>query len=232
MGSQRERAKRINQGVFISGASGSGKSRMTAYLASFWVRVIYVDPMSSFDAEYTARTFKEAAKYLGEKWHAEHFSLAVTFKSDGEYVQLFTALLALMEQSEGSAPPFLLVIDEVDLWSSPKLINPALSRILRYGRHYGCSWIANCRADVHTNRDVRMNAAEKLLFQQGMLSDEMKNELRDAAEVRETTFPRTARLTKHGPAEPPTAVEGTHFIAVPYTLEEWLPTWEALAESD
>jgi hypothetical protein len=228
MASARERSRRINQGVFISGASGSGKSRMTARLASPWKRVIYIDPMNSFDAEYSALNPRDAAKYLGRNWAGE-FSLKVTFKNDGAYVEFFGALLALMEASQGSAPNFLLVIDEVDLWSAPKYIDASLSRILRYGRHYGCSWIANCRADVHTNRDVRMNAQEILLFRQGMLSDEMRKQLADAEEVRELKFPRTARLAKH--TDDGDAEEGVHFLALPEPFDDWFPTWETLAEA-
>lgn len=204
---------------------------MTARLARAWKRVIYVDPMNSFDAEHVARTPKDAAKYLGSRWIRGPFSLAVTFKADAEYSQFFGMLIALMEASEGRVPPFLLVIDEVDLWSSPKQIDASLSRILRYGRHYGCSWIANCRADVHTHRDVRMNARAILLFRQGMLSEEMKKQVADAEEVREQKFPRTARLVPHGPEEPESAEEGVHFLAIPDPFSDWLPTWEAIAEA-
>lgn len=229
MSSVRDRSKRLNQGVFISGASGSGKSRMTQRLAAYWGRVIYVDPMASFDADYSAVSFKEAVAYLAERWKAQPFSLAVTFDNAQDYRLFFAALYELMRRSRGSVPNFLLVLDEVDLWTSPRDMDENLSNITRYGRHYGCSWIANCRADVHTNRDIRMNAAEILLFRQGMLSPEMAKLAQAASIERDTSFPSVARLTRHGPSEPDLAEEGKHFLAVPEPFAEWLPTWEALA---
>jgi hypothetical protein len=229
--SVRDRSKRLNQGVFISGASGSGKSRMTARLAEYWDRKIFVDPMGSFDAEYTARTFKQAVDYLAPRWSGDaEFSLAIQFDNDEDYRRFFAALYALMQKTRGGINNFLLVLDEIDLWSGPKYLDESLSKILRYGRHYGCSWIANCRADVHTNRDVRMNAACILLFRQGMLSPEMANSVKAAANEREEIFPSVAKLKRHGPDQPDLAIEGEHFIAVPEPFSDWLPTWEALAE--
>lgn len=232
MTSVRDRSRRLNQGVFISGASGSGKSRMTARLAQPWDRVIYVDPMGSFDAEYTALSFKAAVGYLSERWNNRPFSMSVRFDNDEDYSRFFAGLYALMQRTRGAVDNFLLVLDEVDLWSSPKYIDASLAKILRYGRHYGCSWIANCRADVHTNRDIRMNAAEILLFRQGMLSPEMAKLVQAASAERDQTFPSVAKLKRHGPNEPELAEEGTHFLAVPEPFDEWLVTWEALATSD
>ena len=153
-----------------------------------------------------------------------HFG--VTFFDANDYARFFGALALLMRTLRGQNPNFLLVIDEVDLWSDSKNIDPNLGHILRYGRHYGCSWIANCRADVHTNRDVRMNAAEILLFRQGMLSPELSKMV---AAVTNSHATKIAQLTRHGPDEPKNAVEGTHFIALPEPFDEWLPTWQALA---
>lgn len=201
---------------------------MTERLARPWKRVIYIDPMASFAVENRARNARDAARYLGRSWSGE-FILAVTFRDDAEYALFFAMLNRLMEASQGSAPNFLLVIDEVDLWSGPKYMDPSLSKILRYGRHYGCSWIANCRADVHTNRDVRMNAAEVLLFRQGMPSEEMKKLIADAEDLRETALPKLSKLTRH--TEDGDAVEGEHFIATPEPFEDWLPTWEAIANA-
>lgn len=230
MSSIRERSKRLNQGVFITGASGSGKSRMTQRLAALWQRKILLDPMRSFDADARAETLKDAIAFLAKHWSDESFSVALSFDEDEEYRQFFGALYALMKRTRGATGNFLLVLDEVDLWSSSKDIDENLAKILRYGRHYGCSWIANCRADVHTNRDVRMNAAEILVFRQGMLSPEMAKMIGASEEERDVSFPRVARLVQHGPNEPDNAEEMRHFIAVPESFDDWLPTWEKLAE--
>lgn len=229
MPSLRDRSKRLNQGVFISGASGSGKSRMTERLAEPWKRVIYVDPMRSFDVE-AATTWDDAAKKLAQFWKSpEPMQFGVSFTDDEDYRKFFGALLFLMDRKAGTLPNFLFVLDEVDLWSSPQTMDPKLARILRYGRHYGCSWIANCRADVHTNRDVRMNAAEVLIFQQDMLSPDMEKKVKSAARTREAGFPEVQRLVRHGPDEPELAVEYIHFIAWPLPFDEWYPSWTALA---
>lgn len=230
MRSNRPRHLRVSQGVFISGATGSGKSRMMERLALDWKRRILVDPTFSFDADVRARTLNEAKEYLKSRWRpGEPINLACTFKEDDEYTQFFGAIYSVAAQTVGESKPVCLAIDEVDLWSSPKSILPALSKVLRYGRHFGVSWIAACRADVQTNRDIRMNATETILFQQGMLSPDMVKMLKSAEKIREQEFTPTFRLRRHGPNEPPEAIEGEHFLAVPEPFTEWLVGWRSLA---
>jgi hypothetical protein len=229
LSSLRERARRLNLGVFVSGASGTGKSRMTERLAAMWRRVIYVDPMRSFRTA-TVEEWSDAAVSLASFWRTTTpDQFGVSFTDDASYTRFFGALAALMRHSRGSNPNFLLVVDEVDLWSSPKTLDASLSHIFRYGRHYGCSWIANCRADVQTHRDVRMNAAEILIYKQGMLSPEITRMVEAAERQRGTNYPPVWSLTEHGPDEPAEAVEGTHFIAVPKPFSDFAPTWRALA---
>jgi len=202
---------------------------MTERLAAPWQRVIYVDPMRSFRTA-TVEQWPDAAVTLATFWRSDKpIRFGVTFTSDAHYVKFFGALAALMQSLRGQNPNFLLVVDEVDLWSSPKYLDPNLSHIFRYGRHYGCSWIANCRADVQTHRDVRMNAAEIILFRQGMLSPEMSKMLAAAAIQRGANFPEVWQLTPHGPDEPALAEEHTHFLAIPEAFDIWLPQWHALA---
>ena len=43
----RARERRVNQGIFISGMTGSGKSRMAELLAKPWRRVVFIDPTRS-----------------------------------------------------------------------------------------------------------------------------------------------------------------------------------------
>lgn len=230
MQSKRRRDERQNQGVFISGATGSGKSRMMQRLASVWKRVITIDPTGSFDVDTVARDFTEARDILSKRWReAAPFNVACMFTNDDEYAKLFGAIFTVARHTAGTAQPICLAIDEVDLWSSPRQIEKNLSSIIRYGRHYGISWIAACRADVQTHRDIRMNATETLLFQQGMLSPEMRMMVASAGKIRGEEMPEVFRLKKHGPKEPELAIEGTHFVAVPDTFDEWFPSWVQLA---
>jgi hypothetical protein len=229
MSSIRERAHRLNMGVFVSGGSGSGKSRMTERLSEPWRRVIYVDPMRSFRTA-TVETWPDAVTSLATFWKTPGaLKFGASFTSDEDYAKFFGALAALMKHSRGANPNFLLVVDEIDLWSSPQHLDANLSYIFRYGRHYGCSWIANCRADVQTHRDVRMNAAEILLFRQGMVSPEIQKMVKAAEMQRGILLPAVWTLTMHGRSEPPSAVEGTHFLALPEPFADWLPRWHALA---
>lgn len=225
-------ADKLNQGVFISGATGSGKSRMTQRLALPWARVVYVDPMRTvrdIAPEGRASTWMEAKDKLAKGWRASSFRLACSFGDDVEYRYLFHALRGIMEADSGDRN-FLLVIDEVDLWSNPHKVLPALSHLMRYGRHFGLSWIANCRADVQTHRDVRMNAQEILVFRQGMLSPEMQRELKSACRLRGVERIEPGLLKRHDRTQGPDAVEGIHFVALPDPWEEWYPSWLALAK--
>lgn len=229
-------------GVFVSGATGSGKTRMTTRHAEPWRRRVIVNPTGSvqLDGSELVTSYAEALKRLPDMWAAERFSLSCMFTSDVEYAQLFQALNAVVTvtargfwQDRKPVRPTLLVIDEVDNWSSPNAIDPALDRLLRYGRHAGVSWCVNCRADVETNRSVRMNAAQLILFQQGMLSTDTRRALASAQAIREaqglSPVPNVLTLTRHDSDQPRYAVEGRHFAAIPSPWGDWWQRWCDLA---
>lgn len=229
MVSARARERRINQGVFVSGMTGSGKSRMAEQLSNVWRRVIYIDPTRSFEnVETRATTYADAADFLKSRWGAKPFRLAATFPNELHYKQLFQTVYFVATQTHGKSDSVLLVMDEVDLWSSPNKIEESVSKLLRYGRHYGINWVATCRADVETHRDVRMNATQMILFRQGMLSKEMERMIRSSARIRNESIPEPATLEKWNTDAP--AIEGRNFVALPDTFNEWLPSWEALAK--
>lgn len=221
--------ERVNRGLFLSGQTGSGKSRMTARLASYWSRVIYIDPMLQFRAEQYAPTLTEAQALLQQHFRADLMSIALQFSDEAEYATFFRSLAKVMKHARGLVPNFLLVVDEVDVWSSPKVIDPGLRNILRYGRHYGCSWIANCRADVDTNRAVRMNAEAMLIFRQGMLSPEVRERIRTAELQRSVQLRSPWNLTKHDTEGD--AIENVHFLCVPDEFDTVLRDWKAVANA-
>lgn len=233
MESGRAKEQRKNQGVFVSGMTGAGKGRMSARLAGVWRRVIYIDPTACFDADVRAGDFKEAADLIQKRWKGrDKFSIACTFTDDAEYRKLFGGLRAVVAGMRGMAGNVLIVFDEIDLWSSPHKIDPNISEILRYGRHWGVSWIAVCRADVETHRDVRQNPTEIIMFLQGMLSPEMEKKLRAVRKIRDTEIPEIHNLKKHEDPTPELATENVHFIAVPDDFETFSSRWKALAETD
>lgn len=200
-------------------------------LASYWRRVLYVDPTGSMRATVTTTSYDQTVKALTEAYNKGDFHISAVYDDDKEYTKLFNGLVNLIRAGKGKARPFLLVVDEVDLFSSPSHIEPSLSRLLRYGRHASMSWAVACRADVETHRDVRMNASEVILFRQGMLSAEMKRILKDSEIVREGELPVIGRLTPHGPEEPELAEEGRHFVAVPESFDTFLTEWQQVAKS-
>lgn len=226
----RARERRVNQGVFISGMTGSGKSRKAEELAKPWRRVVFIDPTRSFeDVDVRASTLADAAAFLKTRWLDKPFRLAVSFDDEDDYTRFFAMFSRLAVGTFGRADNVLLVMDEVDMWSSPRKVEKSVSYLLRYGRHYGVCWIAVCRADVQTHRDVRMNATEIVVFRQGMLSPELRQMLQDASIVRGEPLTMPARLRKWNHAG--NAVEGEHYVALPEPFGEWLPTWVALAKA-
>jgi hypothetical protein len=229
--SERAHKSRNNLGVFVCGRTGSGKSRMLNRLAAYWSRVLFIDPTGSLHAREVTKGYDDTVRALSSSYMREKFSISAVYDNDEEYEKLFAGLVRLIRTGKGKAPPFLLVVDEIDLFSSPSTIEPSLSRLLRYGRHASMSWAVACRADVETHRDVRMNASEVVLFRQGMLSNEMKRIIKDAEIVREGALPVIGRLTPHGPEEPDLAEEGKHFVAVPEPFGEWLERWKETAKA-
>lgn len=228
--SARARERRVNQGVFVSGMTGAGKGRMAELLASKWRRTIYIDPTRSFEEiDLRATTYAQAKEFLAKRWKSQPFRLAVTFTDDEDYPRFFGGLYNVATAMYGVSDNVCLVLDEIDLWSSPHKIERHVSKLVRYGRHYGVCWIAVCRADVETHRDVRMNATEMILFRQGMLSPEMRRALVSAENVRKEEIAEVATLQLWNKPDT-TAEEGRHFVAVPDTFGAWLPTWEGLAK--
>lgn len=235
MASTKARSERNNQGVLITGMTGSGKSRMGARIIAPWSRRIIIDPTNSFDAESRASSFQEAQKVLADKWRKPGpFDLACKFGDDEEYAKLFSGMYRVAHATQGQFPALVVVFDEVDKWSSPHQIDKGLSSIIRYGRHYGISWVAICRGDTQTNRDVRMNASEIFAFRQGMLSAEMEKMLKAGNRIRKADgkdpYQDVAMLKEHNDPNPESrSEEGVHFVALPRGFEEWWPSWEALA---
>lgn len=226
--------KRKNQSAFITGVTGSGKSRMAEQLIEHWGRVVVIDPTRSYSGGDSVKNYRQFADKLNLVWRSEEavFRINCVFADNGDYPRLFAAMYAAATHSEGKAPRTLIVIDECDLWSSANRIDPHLSNLVRYGRHYLLCWIATCRADVETHRDIRMNATMRLYFKQGMLSKESERMFKSEATLRKEEIPHPAEMVKwEGDNE--TAKEGEHFIAIgdeEYTA--WLKRWETLATGE
>lgn len=198
-----------------------------------WKRGLFVDPTNSFESEgmVVTHSYADTIKALSDVYLSHDFRISAVYDNDEEYSKLFAGLALLLSKSRGRARPWLLVVDECDLFATPNQIDRNFSRLLRYGRHSAMSWAVACRADVQTHRDVRMNASEILLFRQGMLSPEMTKMLKSSRLERDDMegWPEVSRLRLHGPDEPPEAEEGVHFIGVPDTFSEWFYHWETLA---
>jgi hypothetical protein len=185
-------------------------------LSAPWKRVVYVDPTRSFeDIDVRAKTYNDAKDFLSKRWHGKPFRLALTFSDDADYARFFGGLYNVAVATHGTCDNVCLVLDEIDLWSSPRRIEPHVSKLMRYGRHYGICWIAVCRADVETHRDVRMNASEVLVFRQGMLSPEMRRMLESARNVRKEDIAEPAQLERWNTAGPVEESGGRHGKLLP-----------------
>lgn len=226
---------RKNQGVFLSGKTGSGKTRKATELAEGWERRIAVDPTKSIDLTgrkdvVLVRTYRDAAEYLTARWHKDQMDLVCRFTDTADYNRLFSQVYAAAVATEETVLyPTLFQFDEVDQWSSSDKIDRGLDSLIRYGRHYRISWTATARADVETHRTVRMNATQILAFKQGMLSTETNRMLKSAGMLRggEVPHPATMQLWNvEGPAQ-----EGVHFVALQDPYAEWRPTWDDLVNS-
>jgi hypothetical protein len=232
--SERDPKDRINMGVLVTGRTGSGKSRMAKRLAEYWNRILAVDPTWSYTSEKDGweitTSYEATVRALALKFVKEPFKISAVYDTDEEYEKLFDGIAKLLRENKGRAKGFLVVVDEVDKWTSPMDINEHLSQMYRYGRHSCMSWVAACRADTQTNRDIRMNASEIIVFKQGMLSKETKDMIRDTGEIRGKPLPPIAKLTPHGRDEPPEAVEDTHFVCTPDTWAEFETQWSTLAK--
>lgn len=223
---------RKNQGVLVTGKTGSGKTRKTAELADGWERRIAFDPTKSIDlsgrkAVEVVRDYRSAAEYLQAKWKGERLDLCCRFTDPADFPRLFAQLYAAAIHSEQTVLyPTLIQFDEIDQWSSPNKIVPSVDTLIRYGRHYRLSWTATCRADVETHRTVKMNATQILAFRQGMLSSESERMLKAASRLRGADLPHPAEMKLWDTDV--ASEENVHFVALQDSYSEWRPTWDAL----
>lgn len=202
---------------------------MGATLADDWLRKLFIDPTGSFDADVVVTSYDEFVIEWARIFNDKEWSISCRFADEEEYALVFEAIWKVITDKKFTqSRSFLVVVDEVDMFSDPQHIEENLRHIIKRGRHYSISWIAICQFDTDTNKTFRGNASEYLIFVQGMLSPDMVRRVKGAANVRGESIPEVQALKKHRTAGP--AIEGQHFIAVPEPFDSWRQEWRELAQ--
>ncbi|MBA7519572.1 hypothetical protein ES705_11651 [subsurface metagenome] len=148
-----------NEVLFISGQRGSGKSYWTKrYLAKIPRAIIY-DALSEYDADKTFYDVEDLVDFLiADRARPSFFSVSLDSIYESDFPVFCRAALACENVH--------IVIEEIDLFSSPTYTPPELLKLLKYGRHWGIQIIGISRRPAEVSRHFTANANRFVVFYQ------------------------------------------------------------------
>jgi hypothetical protein len=120
--------------IFICGRRGSGKSYDSRILANLFM-----------DSGFSVHAVLPVSSDISGCPH--------TPINSGE-AMLETAYIHAIDAVTEEGRPACIVIDEVDFFCTPHIVNPALKNIINYGRHFRIWCVMNARRPARVHRDI------------------------------------------------------------------------------
>jgi hypothetical protein len=165
-----------NAVVTIVGMKGSGKSTFTKTLIAPTPRAIIIDRLFEYEDGEIYTSYENAIQRLGALWRQD-FRIIVRFRKDWHYREYFRYLAELSDRAP--ARPVGLVVEEADFFMKPQFIEPNLSYLFRYGRHFKISLISIARGETDLHRDAIQNADSFVVLRCNRFSKEMRERFDD-----------------------------------------------------
>lgn len=145
-----------NEVIFISGQRGSGKSYWTKQFIRSLPRAVIYDPLGEYRADHYFTESDELVEFLendGGRFYTISFN---PVDDDVEY--LCRAALARGDLH--------VVFEEIDTLSTPYSTPYHLSRLIKYGRHYGIQLAGVSRRPAEVSRLFTSQASRFVIFPQ------------------------------------------------------------------
>lgn len=146
--------KKQREIFLIYGKTGSGKSTLAKKLSEGYKRIIYLDPMSEYSGT-VVENFEDFLSYVENK---ENFVVCCRFYNDLDYEYLFKAVFEISN--------VLLVIEEADLYISPREKRNDFLKLVKFGRHRDISIIGIARRVSELSIDFRSQCDKIYSFKQ------------------------------------------------------------------
>jgi hypothetical protein len=191
--------------VTITGQTGSGKSQITTRLIAMTPRVIILDRMFEYESAPIITDYDKSLQYLALNWRAPNFAVSLRYTQDEHYKNFFRYLAELSDRCPSL--PVSVVVEEADFFMSPHMIDPGLSYLYRYGRHFRINIITIARGDTDIHRDAVQNAHAFVV----MRSRKFSREMREKFDVEELERIRELQTLTPGV----TPEKGVHYMVFP-----------------
>lgn len=146
--------------VGVFGKAGSGKSYLIAELLDELPRPVFIlDTQDEFNLGVQFDTGAELLDYLVAGRPNVSGVYVLNARTDGDFRTFFEILST-------SEDPATIVVDEADLFCTPYNIDPELSRIIKYGRHWQQNILYAARRPAEVNRNLTAQSDCLVSFKQ------------------------------------------------------------------
>lgn len=139
--------------VTVLGTRGTGKSTLARNISGMWPRSIVIDPVSDWTDGEVIYSFENLAHRLIElkKEDANKFRIIFRFNPDQENKEtIFNEILRLAFHFKN----LQVVIDEIQLFSTPHFLPNYLKNLLFIGRHNGISLVCITQRPGQLNKSI------------------------------------------------------------------------------
>jgi len=148
-----------NEIIFVSGQRGSGKSNWTKNHCRSLPRCIIFDSLGEYAADQRFYDLESFVDFLiADRDDPSLFRVAYdTHLVKEDFPMFCRSILARGD--------LYLVIEEIDLFSTPFGTDPEFLKLLKYGRHYGIQIIGISRRPAEVSRNFTSAATRFITFQ-------------------------------------------------------------------
>lgn len=149
-----------NEIIFISGQRGSGKSYFAKTLTRSLPRCIIWDALGEYEADHRIFDLDSLADFLiQDRDNPKFFHVAFdTIDAEGDFPDFCRLVLARGD--------LYVVIEELDMLSTPYSTPVEFARLIKYGRHYGIQLVGVSRRPAEVSRLFTSQASRFVTFPQ------------------------------------------------------------------
>lgn len=147
-----------NEVIFVSGQRGSGKSYWVKHFIKGQGRYLLYDALGEYDGAPQFEDIEALFEYC-ESHTGEGFFEAIYNPVEHEDFPLFCRIALALGN-------VYVIIEEIDLFSTPYITPPELAKLIKYGRHHGVNVLGVSRRPSEVSRLFTSQASRFILFRQ------------------------------------------------------------------